>query len=137
MAKQKVPRPEPITEGCLADIYRLFFGPLIRYKPQTKTIQEWMEYLFDASNREIVAHIATRPFQIRGLYNVAPLIKIQGIGYRDVKEGDMVWVRRDARNPDCIELEFLGGQGRKDQLFTLNENEWDWAALHLTELEDE
>jgi hypothetical protein len=129
------PRPEPFSEGSITEIYKYFFGPLIHYKPALMPIKDWMEILFDLKNREITRYLVERPFHMPGLYYSAPAMKVQGIGYRDVKPDSIIWVRKDARNPDQIDVEFLGGQGKKDQMFQLTEHEWDYVALHCREAE--
>lgn len=129
----KKPRPDPFSEGVISLIYKWFFGPLIFYKPHDMAIKEWLEYLFDVKNREITRYRVTKPFTVPGLYYSAPLVKVQGIGYRELKEDDILWVRRDARNPDTIDVEFMGGQGRADQVFALNSSQWGFVQLHVTE----
>lgn len=134
----KKPRPEPYTQGAMGTIYRLFFGPIIQnHKPKQMEIDAFMEELFDFKNRDITRYVARRHFVLPGLYRLAPNMKVQGIGYRDVKAGTEVFVRRDARNPDTIDVEFMGGQGGKDQVFALSLSEWNHVAPHLREEERE
>jgi hypothetical protein len=133
----KKPRPEPFSEGSIADIYKLFFGKLIFYKPESMSIQEWMEHLFDFANRDIIRFVAVRPFSLPGLYYAAGSKKVQGMGYRKVELGDVLWVRLDARNPDTIDVEIFSGQGNKDQVFALDALQWEWTKLHLREEERE
>ncbi len=133
--KPKAPRPEPITQGSYRQIYEWFFGRLILFKPHDMPISDWLEYLFDFKNRDIVRYICTRPFKMPGLYYASPNIKYQGVGYRKVGAGAEFFVRKDARAPDRVDVEYLAGPGRKDQVFHLTENEWDWAALHCEESE--
>jgi hypothetical protein len=132
----KKKRPDPYTQGVMAKIYEWFVGPLvIKHKPHQQSINEFLEQTFDFKNREIIRYVATRDFVLPGLYYSAPLMKVQGIGYRDIKQGTELWVRKDARVPDTVDVEFMGGQGGKDQVFALSRSEWDWAALNLEEAE--
>lgn len=131
MAKPE--RPDPFTEGSIADIYRHFFGRLIIYKPPNMAIKDWLEVLFDIPNRDIGRWKVSRDFRMPGLYYEAASTPIQGIGYRAVKAGAELWVRRDARDLNIVDVEWLGGQGNKDQVFRLNESEWGWVSLHCKE----
>lgn len=132
------PRPDPITQGSLANIYKWFIGPLVlNQKPERQDMREFMEMIFDFKNREIVRYVAKRDFVCPGLLYLAPAMKVQGIGYRDVKAGTELWVRKDARNPDSIDVEFMGGQGGKDLVYQLTLSEWRWVSLNLDEAERE
>jgi hypothetical protein len=132
---RKPKRPEPLSEGSLADIYRHFLGPLIRYKPNSLSIKDWMEVIFDSSNRDVTRYVCKAAFKMPGLYYAAAGVKVQGIGYRQVEPGTVLWVRMDARQPDVVDVELFTGQGGKDQIFCLTRSEWSWVALHLDEAE--
>lgn len=129
------PRPDPITQGSYREIYEKFFGPLIQYKPPHYSIKDWLEELFHFRHRDIVRYVAKRSFTLPGLYYLAPLMPVQGIGFRSVKEGDELFVRTDARTPDVVDVEFHGGQGGKEQVFRLTASEWGWTKLRLEEAE--
>lgn len=131
--RRKRNRPEPITEGCLADIYKWFFGKLIFLKPEATTIGDWMEQLFDSKNRDVIRFVVKKNFTMPGLYYAASNIKYQGIGYRKVKRKEELWVRTDAHEPNRVDIEWLGGQGQKDQVFCLTASEWGWVKLHCVE----
>lgn len=134
----KKPRPEPHTQGVMGTIYKYFFGPLIiNHKPKQMEIDAFMEEIFDFKNRDITRFVAVRDFVLPGILRAAPNMKIQGIGYRDVKEGTELYVRKDAREPDVIDVEFFGGQGGKDQVFCLDKSQWEYVALCLQEAERE
>jgi hypothetical protein len=132
--RPKPPRPEPCTEGSLAEIYRWFFGKLNFLKPEMFTLKDWEEHLFDIKNRDITRFSVKKPFKLPGLYYMAGALKIQGLGYRQMKTGDILWVRTDERTKKA-DVEVLAGQGQKDQVFELNESEWGWVRLHLEEAE--
>jgi hypothetical protein len=131
------PRPDPFSEGCIRDIYKHFFGPLIFYKPPLLTIQDWLNYLFDASNRDIVRYVATKDFKMPGLLFTSGSVKVQGLGYRPVTKGDELWVRTDARNPNQIDVEYLGGVGSAEQVFSLNSSEWNWTREFVVDSDRE
>jgi hypothetical protein len=132
---RKPERPDPISEGSIADIYRLFFGKLIQYKPPYLSIKDWMEELFDSRNRDITRYVATKAFKMPGLFYEAPLVKVQGVGHRQMNEQAELWVRRNARLPHSIDVECQGGQGSPWQVFNLTEDEWHFVALHCVEAE--
>lgn len=116
-------RPDPLSEGSLKAIYTGFFEKLREYKPHTMTLYDWMEHLFDTKNREIHRYRAKEPFKMPGLLLLAPNYPVQGLGYREVPQNAEVWVRTDERDVN-VELEWLGGQGKKDQVFRLSRQEW-------------
>jgi hypothetical protein len=128
-------RPDPITEGSLRQIYDWFLGKLIQYKPDTMPLADWMEYLFDIKNRDITRYITKNSFRMPGLLCATPHVKIQGIGYRDVPKGAVIYVRKDARAPDSVDVEWLGGQGKADRVFSLSASEWAWVELSVEEKE--
>lgn len=134
----KKPRPEPHTQGMMGQIYTWFIGPLIcNHKPHQMEIDAFMEQLFDFKNRDITRYVAKNDFVLPGLYYSAPLMKVQGVGYRDVKAGTELYVRKDARSPNTIDVEFFGGQGGKDQVFALDKSQWECVLLNLEEAERE
>lgn len=123
-------RPWVIKQGVLRHIYKHFFGPLVQYKPDHLSIEQWMMYLFDSENRTILRFVATGPFWLPGLYyEVLPSIKVQGIGHRDVAPKQELYARFDARMPDVIDVEYSGGG--KEQVFCLSRREWDSIAGYL------
>lgn len=132
MKRKKGPR-NPMEEGSLKEIYRWFLLPSLQYKPETTTINEWYENLFDVKNVEITQYRARWDFVLPGLYHKTPLVKIQGIGYRIVRGGQYLFVRTYLRDVDRVEVEFAGGVGEKSQLFTLTESEWNSIAANLEE----
>jgi len=121
--KNKIYPINPQDEGAIKRIYEWFFKPLRQYKPETMTLSEWNETLFDSRNVEILQYRARRDFTLPGLYHRSPQVKIQGLGYRAVNKGDM------------IEVQYFGGPGQKDQLFTLNQSEWNAVAANLQEVD--
>lgn len=129
------PRPEPITQGSLADIYKHFFGKLLIYKPPQMELNDWMETLFHFRERDIIRYEAVTPFKMPGLFCQAPHVKVQGIGYRQVEVGTPIFVRLDLATPNSIDVEFMGGQGGADQVFNLSGDEWRRVARHLREAE--
>jgi hypothetical protein len=121
---------EPFQEGSLAEIYKIFFGKLVIYKPETMSLQEWNEELFDVKNRDIAVMEATEAFRMPGLYYAAPLVKIQGIGFRDIPARAICFVRTDSRS-DTIDVEVFAGPGKKDSVFALTTSEWNSIAAYL------
>jgi hypothetical protein len=132
----KQPRPDPIEEGSLKLIYKWFIGPLIIYKPASHSIKEWLEELFDIKHRDITRYVVMKPFHMPGLYCETAATKIQGVGYRTVKKDEVLWVRTDGRRPNVIDVEWLGGQGRKDQVFSLSADQWRWVKRHLFDVKE-
>lgn len=133
----KKPRPDPYTQGSLANIDKWFIRPLVVYKPPLTTLSEWYEFLFDFSNRDIVRYVAHKEFLMPGLFYLTPFTKIQGIGHRRVSVGTELYVRKDARQPDLVDVEFNGGQGGADQVFALTGAEWRLIELNIQEAERE
>lgn len=121
---------DPWNEGSLSEIYRLFFGKLTQYKPHEMTLQEWNEVLFDVKNRDIQMFEAKKAFKMPGLYYTAPLVKIQGLGFRDIPERTILFARTDSRS-DTVDVECFAGQGKKDLVFCLTTQEWTRLQVHL------
>ncbi len=131
---RKPPRPEPFTEGSLKNIYKYFFGKLNFLKPDNFTLKDWEEHLFDLSHRDISRFKVRKYFKLPGLYYMAGSLPIQGLGYRDMKPGDILIVRTDERTK-ITDVETFAGQGKKDQVFQLNESQWGWVKLQVDEVE--
>lgn len=115
----------PLNEGSLREIFDLFIKPLVNkygYRKMNEIV--FMEWLFDVENRQITRWKVKKPFTIPGLLYVAGAVKVQGIGYRELKPDTILWVRSDRRNPDLIDVEFQGGQGGAEQVFGLTASEW-------------
>lgn len=130
MFRRKRRAAEPFQEGSLGEIYKLFLGKLNVYKPLDMTLQEWHEVLFDTKYRDIVMYETTKPFKMPGLYCQAPHVKIQGIGYRDIPVGTILYVRTDGRT-GIVDVESFAGPGKKDQIFSLSTSEWNTVAPHV------
>jgi hypothetical protein len=67
-----------------------------------------------------------------GLFYTAPLLKIQGLGYRNVEKDTVLMVRKDSRD-EFYDVEFFGGQGGAEQVFHLSNSEWYQIAPLLEE----
>lgn len=130
MKKQK---PHPLTEGCLATIYKRFLAPLVRYKHPDMDLHSFWEHLFHAEERQIQRFRVDRPFKMPGLFYTAPTIKVQGIGERNVKEGDVLFVRTDSLTPNQIDVEWL--KPGQDYVYELTSSEWGLIKLKCTLME--
>lgn len=137
MAKHHKPTrtlaPHPLTEGHIGLIFQKFIQPLTRYKPEGMDLKHWWDWLFHVEERTITRYLVTKGFQMPGLLCPAPLMKVQGIGFRRVKAGDTLWVRTDSVVPDQVDIEWHGA-GRQ-QIFCLNSTEWGAVKLNLEEAE--
>jgi hypothetical protein len=137
---KKKPRPDPMSEGNLERIFKWFFRPLMLYKPadfemngelvKNVSNQEWLEYLFHLNERDITRYRAREDFKMPGLFMERPHRKIQGIGHRWVLKSQEMWVRKDARE-QVYHVEFNGGRGDAEQVFELDEFEWNSVAAKL------
>lgn len=131
MARRK--RPRPMDEGSLREIHRLFIQPLLDKKPERMTEDEWLNHIFHHHTSDIVQYVALKPFKLEGLFLAAPLMPVQGLGYRQVKRGQTLMVKHDHKNPDGVLVEYFGGQGGADQVFQLTASQWEWVKLHVRE----
>lgn len=129
------PRPEPMDQGSMKEIFRLFFAPLMAYKPNAMESREWMEYLFHLRDRDITRYEVKRNFIMPGLLLAAPLTAIQGIGYRRIKAGTEMYVREDISMPDVVHVEVQAGHGSPIQVFQLTRSEFEWVGLKIKEAE--
>ena len=122
----------PLNEGSLREIFDLFIKPIVnKYGYRKMNEMVFMEWLFDVENRQITRWKVAKPFTIPGLMYVAGAVKVQGIGYRELKPDTILWVRSDRRNPNLIDVEFNGGQGAAEQVFALTKDEWTLVQRNL------
>jgi hypothetical protein len=127
-------RKNPWEMGSISEIYKKVIpGPFLQYKPSETTLSEWNSFLFHTKYRTIKRYVAVRDFDMPGLYYLAPRQPVQGLGYREVSEGTLVYVREDSREPDRVDVEFQGGLGGRDQVFQLNQIELNRILPHLYE----
>jgi hypothetical protein len=122
-------KKHPLEQGSIALIFKKFIGPLVRYKPHTMDLKGFWEYLFHVGARDIERYVVAKPFRMPGLCFVAPTVKIQGVGPRDVKPGTILWVRTDADTPDLIDVQWLAPG--LDVTYSLTASEWGWVRLKL------
>lgn len=129
---------KPWNEGSLAKIYDLFFRPLVaRYCQDQDNPKKFIEDLFDVDYRIIRTFVANKSFKMPGLYYLTGQQKVQGLGYRQVGAEDLLWVREDRRQPEhlaTVDVEFMGGVGSKDQVFSLSPSEWNSIRAFLRPL---
>lgn len=131
-------RSDPFDEGYLRVIYERFFKRIVDvHCPHDKTHREFLEDLFDIDNRHIENWEVKRSFVMPGLLCVSGNIKIQGIGYRKVSKGASMISRRDDLFPNEIQVDFFGGQGGAEHVYSLNREEWEFVKFHLDSLEEE
>lgn len=136
MRKRLVPRPDPMEEGVLAQISELLIRPLTKVWPKAMDKKQWLEeHVFCIKTRDITRYKVHTPFRMPGYFLAAPLLPIQGLGYRDVKKGTILIVAEDSTTPDKVVVEYFGGRGEADQLFQLTGSEWGWVKLHVNEAE--
>lgn len=110
----------PWAEGSIAQIYEMFFKPImLNHCPEEQNPKDFLEDLFNTDHRTITVWRAEKAFRMPGLLYTTPLFKTQGVGWRQVKRGDTLYIREDSRTPDDIDVEFFAGQGEKDQVFCL------------------
>lgn len=126
-------RVDPINEGVLRYVWDYFFKPLLYYRPNDVLFDDWFRFLFHTDQRSITQYRARADFRMPGLFYVTAMYKVQGIGGRDVREGQMLMVRKDTRD-EFYDVEFFGGQGGRDQVFQLSNIEWYRIAPKLEEV---
>jgi hypothetical protein len=124
-----------LEQGSAPALLDLFISAYIRVKPDNVPAHDWLDEIFCVKERDITRYVARRRFDLPGLFMCTPHEGIQGIGYRKVKAGSVLFVRRDSRTPDMIDVEYLGGPGKADQVFRLTLLEFNRIAAHLEEVE--
>lgn len=120
----KLPRRAE-KDPILRTIWDLFIAPLARNAPVQEDTKRFLDRVFCVDTRDIQSYKARRSFSMPGLKVEAPHIKIQGIGYRGVSEGKILTVRTDSTMPDCVDVEYLAGQGSALQWYQLTYLEWE------------
>lgn len=109
----------------LGAFIKLFLEPLLALKPPTvDTLDFVSEIIFHASERSIQQYTAIKLFRIPGRLRNTPTTAIQGIGYRRVNPGTVIWVRTDSTESERIDVEVHNGPGHKEQVFLLDRREW-------------
>ena len=112
------------TEGKGAEIIKKFFL-LGTTWPEYYTLTQILEEQFDVDNREISFYIAKESFRLKNaLHWLEDGPKIQGLGSPIIKPKTLVLVRKDARHPKQVDIQFNGGQGNKDKSFSISIEEW-------------
>lgn len=125
-------RNDPFDEGYLRVIYERFFKRIVDvHCPADKTQLEFLEDLFDIDHRHLENWTAKRPFIMPGLLCVSGNIKFQGMGYRKVVKGASIISRRDDLLPAEIQVDFFGGQGGAEQVYSLTKEEWEFVKYNL------
>jgi hypothetical protein len=130
---KKADRANPMEQGVAKQIYQWFIGRLVFHKPEAMSIRDWLEHIFHTKHRGIERYRVRKPFRMPGLYYAAGAVKVQGLGYRDIKDKMVLLVRTDDREP-FVDVEVHAGQGNKDQVFQLTSSEWGWVLLHCEHL---
>jgi len=124
-------RKKPFNQGSIKRIYELFFQPLVRhYRSDNQSISSFLEDIFDVQHRYINIYKVKKSFNITGPLYVAGWSKVQGLGYRKVKAGDMIWVREDLREPANVDIEVSSGQGSATQVFYVPRIDWEAFKLN-------
>lgn len=128
---KRKPRNHPLDEGSLQEIMDFFVEPLIKHKPAQLDLLRWLEEIvFLTDERVIQSFKVVRPFKMPGLFRIIPSKPIQGFGPRSVFAGSVIWVRRDVTTP-YYDVEAFIGQGKKEVVFMLDEDEWSYVVRHL------
>ena len=130
-AKGPNPSKHPLNQGSIGEIFRRIIAPLVRYKPADWTLEQFLGELFAVNDRDITRYKVQRQFRMPGLYCEAPLMPVQGIGPREIKRGDIIWVRTDRQTPNSIDVQWL--KPAHDHLFKLDSTQWGWVKLHCKE----
>lgn len=120
----KLPRRAE-KDPVLKKIWDLFIAPMARNAPVQEDTKRFLDKVFCVDTREIQSYKAKSFFSMPGLKVEAPHVKIQGIGYRGVNKDKILTVRTDSTMPDCVDVEYLAGQGAAIQWYQLSRSEWE------------
>lgn len=112
------------SKTAINKIMNWFLKPMVKLCPDEMSEKVWLEFLFDVENRSIKRYYVKAGFTIPGYFKAAPLKLIQGMGPRFVRNGSIMWVRIDKKNPDQIDCEVNTGKGNNDRVFVLTNREW-------------
>lgn len=116
-------------EHAAGDIFKKFLAPLSRYKPDELDMGQFWECLFHVEERTIQAYKARASFKLPGLYYLSGNVKIQGVGPRQVKRGEYLFVRTSNLDPNRVDVEH--NIRDEEHVFALNSSEWGWVRLKL------
>lgn len=123
-ARLRERKKQPMDQGCLARISKLFLEPLHKFCPDEMSIKEFTAtHLFHLEERSIEKFKANEKFKMTGELRVLASRTTPGIGQRLVQAGTEMWVRRD-RVSRVIEIEIHNGNGGGEQVFVLTANDY-------------
>ena len=132
MSKMRTRHPAEF-KGPLKEINRLFIKRLMRFRPESYGLKDFLDFIFHYKTRDIETYVVTKAFAVRGDYLERPENRVEGyVGFREVKKGALVIVREDMTLPNMFEMEIFLGQGGKDTVFRLNYDEWSWTRERIS-----
>ena len=134
--RSKKRRWRPAKQGAVPKLVEYIFTPLIKLRPDGMDIKTWLEYLFHIDERTIDKYISNEYFKMPGMCRLPGGSVVQGIGYRDIKPGDVMFVRIDTTMPDRIDIEAGLGPGRGTYNYQLDELEWLRISRFMKRLDD-
>ncbi len=107
------------------------FGNIHVNRDEDQVLKAKLDVWFDAKNRDVILYKAVKPFKIIGprwhSLSTPDKLMVEGDGRRDVKPGELVWVRLDARVPYMVEIEY------DDQMFKVRDFEYKERYLRCLE----
>lgn len=106
-------------------IARYFIQVILNQKKHDyESDHAFLERIFAVQERLIGKFEATQEFKMPGLYSESPMIRTQGVGYREVTPGKILHVRHDIRDPNNYDVSFFGGQGGAELWYQLTKSQW-------------
>jgi len=127
---KKIKQP---PDQFLAAIRDLLLRPILLHKHPEEENKQFLIRMFHLDTRIIDDYTVKHTFKMPGLLYLNGGAKIQGLGFRKMKQLDRLLVRHDLVT-GVIDVEFKGGPGNKTHVFCLTDKEWGRVKLKLTML---
>jgi hypothetical protein len=123
----------PVKQGSLSYISAILIRPLLKLRPETVSVSDWLNFLFCTHQRIIREYIVEESFSIPGKLRVLPQRNALNNkdGFRRVRKRSSIWVRVDTTVKNLVEVETNNARGGKTQLFELTTKQWKSVTPHL------
>lgn len=116
-------------DSAAQTILRRFLAPFSRYKKPDQDLGQFWDVLFGADDkRDLLTFRAKKPLRLPGLYFVADNMRIQGIGPRDVKKGELLIARV---NLETGAADVEHSVKMRENVFALTSTAWNWLRPQL------
>lgn len=121
MAKgRRITKRNPYEQGDAKLLYKLFYLPLIKFRPAAYHYRDFIDKVFCVLDREILCYKTTKPISFK--------LTIPGSDIKEhkaeLKKGQRIWIRYDKTMPKYRDIEFSVGYNDKYIWGKINTYQW-------------